>query len=380
MDVCTSAPERSQLRSQSLKEILARFGGIAAGSNNCAQTEEEVEEGEPQLPWAGNQSTSPDSDIFQATFLDAADSRGEMRLGEGSNLSASRGSNAFQAGRSDFTFTNATGFGGEAQLPWGGGNESTSPGNDLSKAAGSRGETRLGGDSNLSASRGINSNLFQAGRSDITFTNAMGFGGDSNQAPSWGSRDSLEAIGSSDISHAGYEDSRGHRWKSQVVWCHGHCFKPENAENRNALKRVANMHRADLACIRRPDKLIYHCRSEFWQSATLEFWVGVTPWREAKPFFDLCKMSSVAPMMPRFMVVLCVGESQYRKAVRWVADLRPPLPIYCLREADDSLGGRLPHQIPSHFAEISELLGTAEQELPLPSEFHAQKPRTVMIF
>lgn len=179
----------------------------------------------------------------------------------------------------------------------------------------------------------------------------------------------------------GYGNSRVHRWKSQMVWCHWNCFKPENDETRHVLKRVANMHRADFACLRRPDKLIsFCCSSEPWQSATLKFWVAITHWREAKPFFELCTMSKVAPIMPRFMVVLCAGEIQYRKAVRWVGDLRPPLPIYCLREADDNLEGRLPPQIPSHFAEVSELLGMAEDELPLPCKFHKQKPRTIIMF
>lgn len=267
MDASTSAPERAQGSSQSLKEILARFGGVGASNTHDALTEAEEEdeedqtaeypEGEAQLPWDGNQSTIQDDDFSQA---------------------------------------------------------------------------HQGGFTNAASSRG-------------------------------------------------YGNSRVHRWKSQMVWCHWNCFKPENDETRHVLKRVANMHRADFACLRRPDKLIsFCCSSEPWQSATLKFWVAITHWREAKPFFELCTMTKVAPIMPRFMVVLCAGEIQYRKAVRWVGDLRPPLPIYCLREADDNLEGRLPPQIPSHFAEVSELLGMAEDELPLPCKFHKQKPRTIIMF
>eukprot|EP00930_Biecheleria_cincta_P021532 TRINITY_DN15939_c1_g2_i1.p1 TRINITY_DN15939_c1_g2~~TRINITY_DN15939_c1_g2_i1.p1 ORF type:complete len:373 (+),score=60.80 TRINITY_DN15939_c1_g2_i1:84-1202(+) len=371
MDANTTEQERSTENSQSLKAILAKFGRIRAGTS---QVSEEDAEGEEQLPRDGFPSASRGSNFLQPS------SRSQMRASRGGSTSV------------------ATQFPADSNPPPSSLGATSSSGMIMQASrvgssdwAGSGYNSQFHADSNQASSffHGSNCPDMMMRASWHGSTTTAGFGG-KLQFPADSRHGSKSETGfggsarvaSSEAAQAsrGYENSRVHRWKSQVVLCHGQCFKALNNEKRNALKRVANMHMADLACIRRPDKLIALCRSDLWLSETLKFWVALTVWREAKSLFDLCKMSTVTPMMPRFMIVTCGGESQYRKAVQWAGDVRPPFPIYCVREADESVEGSPQNQMLGHFEELSELLRLAEQEgLPSQSEFHSQNSRTIIM-
>lgn len=181
-----------------------------------------------------------------------------------------------------------------------------------------------------------------------------------------------QASASSSSSSSGGPNKKNYSQGWQVVWCQESCFRDHKEQWRHTLKMLANLHGADLACIKRPNKLAQHFESlkTARPRGQLKYWVAVTTWREAKPVIKLCEQGTLVPMMPRFMVVVCEAGSQYRKASNWAESRDRPCPIYCVREGIASSIGEGSHSVDSELLEILDLLSLPLDELPLPSVFH----------
>lgn len=130
----------------------------------------------------------------------------------------------------------------------------------------------------------------------------------------------------------------------QLIWCQEHCFRPEREGFRKSLKVQANMHGADLACVKKLDKFFLHFERlrNLWPPVQFDFFGIVTDWREAKPCLDAFEhldddliaelQLTPAQTKPRFIVVFCDHEFQRTKALQWaeskaVCGIR----IYCLQ-------------------------------------------------
>jgi len=134
------------------------------------------------------------------------------------------------------------------------------------------------------------------------------------------------------------------RW--QVVWCQEHSFKYDGGGLRERLRVSANMHGADLACVKKSHKILLHFKrlQGLLPIVKLDFFGIITDWREAKPCLELFEQLDEAQIAelkllpsqtkPEFLVVFCENQSQHNKAVLWANKAESPFPIYCMLAPD----------------------------------------------